>query len=189
MKIPSKLTVLVDSRERYPLLFPGAIKYYRVRGGDPNLIRVATKVEALKTGDYCLKGYDGCMIERKGSMRELQGNLFTKDYRRSKAAFTRLVEACDHPYILLDFPLSEMFQPTENVLEPERVLDALLDTIQEFGLGVLWPGPCKTVQSRTRLGELCVRLMLCHALQLAEPMDVKEMLDILLEKKDDTCGK
>lgn len=184
-KLPKKITVCVDNREKYPLLFPGVIKYYRTRGGAPDLIPLKIKVVRLDTADYLLEGMeDVCMIERKGAMRELLGNLFTKDFKRAKAVFTRMVEACEHPYILLDFPLSEMFTPTDHVPEPERVLDALLDTIQTHGMGLLWPGPCKTVQSRTRLGELCVRLMLSHSLrEPIGPVDVMTILDTVLEKK------
>lgn len=181
MKIPTSVTVLVDSREKFPLLFPQTVKYYQDRG-HYHLIRVEVETRTLHAGDYALAGYDDeVLFERKGSMQELLNNLFTVDRRRCTAAFLKLVEGCEVPYLLLDFPLGDMFKPTPYVVDPPRVLDALLDLSRSFGLRLLWAGNCKTASRRRELGELVLRVMLSHALNREMgPVDVDAIVDEVL---------
>ena len=187
MKPPSTITILIDSRERIPLLFPKSVKWHPDRSGKSHLILVKEKVVTLPAGDYTLEGYDDeSVVERKGSVREVLGNLFTKDRRRSVAAFQRLIEACEHPYLLLDFSLSEMFTVTEHVPNPMLVLDTLLADAGNLGVTLLWGGNCKPATSRRRLGEVVLRLLLSHALRRElGPIDIQGIIDDHFEIKEE----
>ena len=72
-KIPSEITIQVDTREQFPLLFPAIIQI-----GHPELtykkIPIAVKTERVKLdcGDYRLKEYPtDCIVERKASQLEI----------------------------------------------------------------------------------------------------------------------
>lgn len=160
----SFITVLIDTRERRPLFFPDRFEWFPVRGGRGTIVRVKSVRKRLSEGDYALKGFeDACLVERKGSMRELQTNLLGDDYTRSEAAFGRLASACRTPYLLLDFGVSEALKNSKYV-EYAPTLDALMKLIVRYNLNVLWAGNCKTHQSRRRLGELVLRTLLTYAL-------------------------
>lgn len=182
MMTPTTVTVLVDSRERYPLLFPKTVKWHADRSASPVLIQVHMEVRQLHAGDYALAGYDDeVLFERKGSMSELLQNLFTSDHRRCTTAFLKLVEGCEVPYLLLDFPLSDMFKRSPYVADPQRILDALLDVSRDFGLRLLWAGNCKQAGRRRELGELVLRVMLSHALNRdLGPIDVDAIVEDIL---------
>lgn len=103
-------------------------------------------------------------MERKGSVRELQTNLFTKDHKRSSAAFERLSSACTYPYLVLDIPPGNFLKPNQYVPQPGRVFDALSWTMHRYGLRLWMAGDCKKIGPRTRLGEQLTRVMLAHIL-------------------------
>jgi hypothetical protein len=177
-RTPRKITVLIDSREQYPLFFPETIEWYRTRSGKPQTIFLRTKLIRLPAGDYQLDGYDDAIVERKGCLRELRDNLLSDDYRRAKGAFVKLVEATDHPYLLIDETLGGVMTPTEHVAEPRMVIDALLDLAGAMGIRLLLVGGCKAAGARRMLGEFVVRLLLSHALRhKAEPVDLKAIIE------------
>ena len=69
-------TIIQDTREKKPLLFPGNLRLLDDKTLPTKrktvLVRIHTVKETLKTGDYLLRGYEGCtMIERKACLREI----------------------------------------------------------------------------------------------------------------------
>lgn len=159
---PRQITVLVDNRERIPLLFPKNLVWHPTRGGKGHLVKVVEKSTKILTGDYCLGGYkSGAVIERKGSLRELHQNLLTKDYRRFLSAIERLAE-CQFPYLLLDMTPGDLATVSEYVPDPSRVVDALMRIVAKYHLRLLFAGNCKYPLSRRRLGEQCLRIMMGH---------------------------
>lgn len=174
---PRNITVLIDTREKFPLLFPKTLDWHRGGRGRPHTFLVKTKTVRLPAGDYALLGYDEALIERKGSLRELSNNIFSLDARRSRAAFQKLIEATENPYLLLDLTLGEMMTATEHVQDAKIIVDALLDLTQELGLKLLIVGGCRAAGARRMLGEFVIRLLLSHAMaSKVGPIDVQALV-------------
>lgn len=169
--IPKTITVIIDSREQIPLLFPENILYYPDRSPDSRQIRIKTKVSKVDAGDYCLQPWykvldkHPCLIERKGANTELHQNLLTKDYKRFTAALDRLVSYCRHPYLLLDVAIADFWTIKEHCPNPERVWDCLIREVSSRGINLLWGCNAKHATSRRILGEQCLRILLSHALE------------------------
>ena len=163
------MTVLVDSRERFPLLFPASVLWYPTRAARPfYIIQILTKVVEMETGDYALKGYeDTCLIERKGAMTELMTNLCSKDYKRSHAALKRLAEATKHPYLMLEETPSGMLPSTypSNRPTPDRVVDAFIREVYGLKLSLIFVGRSRLPAHRRRLGHLMLKFMIGHAME------------------------
>jgi hypothetical protein len=180
--IPPGLDILVDTRERKPLLFPATTLWHEHRSGKPQLVSLEAVRREMWAGDYAIDGHeDTVLIERKGSLQELHGNFFSRDYRRAQAAFQKLIEATENAYLLLDITPSEMWTPTEYVPEPIRVFDALCGTIQKFGLRLVYAGHCKKPPARRKLGEQLVHLMAAHCFRGITP-DMptnQELMDLI----------
>jgi len=180
-KLPRTITLLIDSREQRPLLFPEILDWYQTRGGPVHTFTVRTKVVALPAGDYALDGYDDAIIERKGSLRELRNNFLSDDYRRAQAAFTKLTEATENPYLLLDIDLAELLTPSIEVEKPEIILDAFLDFAQASGVKLLIVGGCKRPVARCRLGGFVIRLLLSHCMRsIVGPIDISSIVDAIV---------
>ena len=167
IRVPRSMTLVVDSRERYPLLFPANIEWHVDRGlGDKKLIRIKHKVAKLDWGDYLLEGYSAnSAVERKGSLDELHQNLYTDDRERFLKAIRRLRENCRHPYLLLDVSPLDLWKPTPRANDPAAVWDALIDVVSMFGLGLLWGANAKLPGARRILGEQVLRILISHALR------------------------
>jgi ERCC4-type nuclease len=160
-----RLTVLIDTREKLPITFPASLKFWPDKGLRPVFIPVSTKKVTMKTGDYALKGFeDTCIIERKGSVRELHNNLLTKDWSRCQEAFKRLARATDYPYLLLEIPSPDFLKVTKDVPNPERVFDILTRLVHKYDFRLWFAGNCKHPRTRRALGEQMIRVMLAHAL-------------------------
>jgi ERCC4-type nuclease len=160
------LTVLIDSREKTPLLFPNMLEFWPDKGTRPKTLRVKSKVLKLDAGDYQLEGYEDCSIfERKGSLRELHNNFLTSDFPRFKEAIERLSSACLYPYLLLDIRPADMVRPTTDVPNPARVFDELCRCIHHYGLRLFYAGKPTSPTARRCIGSQVLRLMLGHALQ------------------------
>ncbi len=71
--IPTLVTVQIDTREKYPLLFPDIVKIANPERSYLMLpIQVVTQHIKLDSGDYRLKEYPtDCIIERKASQLEI----------------------------------------------------------------------------------------------------------------------
>lgn len=163
--IPRRLTVLIDKREKLPITFPASLKFWPDRGLRPVFIPVSTKKVTMKAGDYALKGFERtCIIERKGSVRELHNNLLTKDWARCKKAFDRLTVETANPYLLMEIPTPDFLRVTKDVPNPERVFDILARLVRSYHLRLWFAGNCKHPRTRRALGEQMIRVMLAHAM-------------------------
>jgi len=154
-----KVTVLVDSREQKPLLFPKIM----VAGGRGR--QIVTETVKLGAGDYMLKSYlhDGpCVIvERKASISEIFNNMLDpKDSRRQKRAFDKLVTACDYPILIIEGSVGSLSRVTKYAPDPALALDALLRETMVRGIHLWFVGECGMPAKRRMVGELIVRAML-----------------------------
>lgn len=166
-KTPRSVTLLIDSREKYPLLFPESVKWYEDHGvGDPKLIRVKTRIQELPFGDYCILGYESsACVERKGSLEELHQNLQTSDRARFIRAIEKMVKGCQSPYLLLDVAPLDLWKPTPRTQDPASVWDALCSVVVKYRLCVIWGASAKFPGPRRILGEQILRLLLSHSLR------------------------
>lgn len=161
--IPSKITVLIDSRERHPLLFPKWITVFPDRSCDVVHIEVETEMVTMPAGDYTLKGYDSvCIGETKRSLRELYNNVCTKDWDREVRALKRLSESCKYPLLIWEMTPSELFRPTSFVPDPQLVFDRWMQVVVRFNLRLMLAGVGRGPGPRRTLGEQMVRLMLAY---------------------------
>ena len=171
-RTPDKVTVLIDDREKFPILFPGYVRWFS-DPHSPHLIHVLTEKRRLVVGDYLLHECpDGCVVERKGSAVELAGNLVTSDRRRAVAAFRRLCSRCRRPVLVCDFSISDLQRELRpGGLMPGLVISELMRLLSDLDIGLVMPGPCKGPNVRRDLGALLVHMMLAEML---EPHDEKE---------------
>ena len=159
-RIPKKVTVLVDDREKYPFPFPINIRYFDERG-KPHLVKVLVERTRLTTGDYCLKeDMNGCVIERKGRASEIAGNLLTKDRARAVSAFKRLADESRYPVLLLDFPLGQLMGHEGGKPHPGEVASALARVMINNQISVLHVGTAASSPRRRKVGAIMIHLML-----------------------------
>lgn len=172
---PRSVTVEIDDREKYPVLFPPYVRWFDL-DGRPHLIRVETTRRRLAVGDYRLASApEGCVVERKGSLEELAGNLLTRDRRRCLSALLRLVRGCRQPVLLLDFSLpSALNVDGGSGPDPWQVASVLFHQVSSLGLQVFSCGACRGDGIRTRLGASLVMMMLAHAMQ-PRKLDSREL--------------
>lgn len=174
--VPKRLTVIVDSREKIPILFPTTISWWGMdQTAKKHEIVVETKTDTMFAGDYCLEFPKGvrhdrcCTIERKYKVSEIYTNLFTKDWDRCSRAFERLCQTgppSGDPgarYLLVESSPAEFrAYEREHDLPEGIIMDRLIQTACIFGLR-LWFTPGHAMPAaRRRLGEMMVRLMLGH---------------------------
>ena len=179
-KIPTEITVVVDTRERIPIKFPSIIRIvHPERPMERLLIKVKTRKIKLDYGDYRLAEYpDCCVIERKAGQRELLKNIFNpKDAVRQAKSFRKL-STCEFPYILIELTPEQVLRHTEHVRDPESLMHKLSLVFVKYGFHVLWmPWRArKTTYQRRQLGVFLAHLMLSCALQ--------KSLDVLPEVLD-----
>lgn len=182
-----KVTVTIDRNEKRPLRFPKTIRWYPSRGAKGQQVLVRTQTKVLPAGDYALAGFeDRCIIERKGSLRELAQNLLSDDWARANRAFGKLSLATANPYLMLECTPAELRKAEQWVQEPARVIDALAALIERFGFRLLLCGSVKTVQQKQTVGELMLRLMLAHAYHKEEDYT---QCDMVIEKMSSIQGQ
>ena len=161
--IPNKITVLIDSRERHPLLFPKWITVHPDRSGEEVHIEVSTEMVVMPAGDYAIKGYDAvCIAETKRSLRELYNNICTKDLGREVRALHRLSESCKYPLLIWEMTPSDLFRPSSFVPDPQLVFDRWMQLVVRFNLRLMLAGVGQGPGPRRTLGEQMVRLMLAY---------------------------
>lgn len=163
MHPPNPIVVQVDTREKRPLLFPKTVKlWFREK---PKILTVETEKTKLDAGDYRLKDFPNlCVVERKGSIRELYKNFFnTTDSRRQASAFGRLSKDSRYPYLLVQAATSELLSQSKHVPEPEHLLQRLTATLANYGLHMLVVPRTNTSASRRITGTVALHLMLGHA--------------------------
>lgn len=182
-KIPNEITIQVDTREQFPLLFPAMIKI-----GDPELtyrmIPVAVKVEKIKLdcGDYVLKEYPReCIAERKASQLEIYKNLNdSHDRIRQAKAFRKLTASCEHPLLLVEASPGELLGNNPRIKNPEIVAHRLSLAIAKYGFHVIFlPWKSRNSDTRRKAGTLLLHIMMGYALQ--KTFDVPP---VLLEETD-----
>jgi hypothetical protein len=151
----SPVEVWIDSREKRPLLFPATL---RLRGRTTPIVTIRKR---LPEGDYCLADSpEVCLVERKGSAREIRENFLGADRHRALRALKRLSKASKRPILLLEVTASELLTPTRYIETPGPLVQEMLDTLASLRIEVLLPGACNFPTKRRRLGEFIVRLML-----------------------------
>ncbi len=181
-KIPGEITIQVDTREQYPLLFPELIQI-----GHPELtykmIPIAVKTERIKLdcGDYRLKKYPAeCIVERKASQLEIYKNLNdSHDRIRQAKAFRKLVASCEHPVLLVEASPQELFGSDPHIKNPEIVAHRLSLAIAKYGFHVIFlPWKSRCGATRRKAGHLLLHIMMGYVLQ--KTFDVPP---VLLEEK------
>lgn len=156
---PRQVTVLVDSREKNPVLFPETIVMHM--GGHRYMVRVKTRIKKMDAGDYAVLGQTRrVLIERKGHLNELHQNLCTKDTDRFYRALTRFMEATQKPILLLDMTPADACRPTQYVEDPGAVMDRFYEMIANEDVRLIFAGSCKHPTTRRMLGEQLLRIML-----------------------------
>lgn len=181
-KIPSIITVQVDTREQYPVLFPNFVKIVHPELTH-KMIPIEVKVESVKLdcGDYRLKEYPKkCVVERKASQLELFKNLNeSHDRIRQAKAFRKLLSNCEHPILFVEASPTELLSDNPLVKDAEMVAHRLSLAIAKYGFNVIFlPWKSRNNSTRRKVGTLLVHLMLGYALK--ETFDVPP---ILLEEK------
>jgi hypothetical protein len=168
-KIPAEITIQVDTREQYPLLFPAIIQI-----GHPELtykmIPIAVKHERIKLncGDYRLKEYPAeCIVERKASQLEIFKNLNdSHDRIRQAKAFRKLVASCEHPVLLVEASPQELLGNNPHIKNPEIVAHRLSLAIAKYGFHVIFlPWKSRCGATRRKAGHLLLHIMMGYVLQ------------------------
>jgi hypothetical protein len=124
MKVPSKVVLITDKREKNPYVFPKGFIFTHQR--KDHFIEIEGSRAELVTGDYALQGFEGhAAVERKGSWNELATNLMTRDSWRASAAFTRLL-ALPHSLLALSFPVTSKVSAVRLDFPAYRVYDEFI---------------------------------------------------------------
>jgi hypothetical protein len=167
-----QIQVAVDTREQIPLLFPPSILWRPDRSPKSEReVQIEAVPVTLSAGDYRLKTINGglvanewqCTIERKGRVRELFGNLCTRDWTRAAKAFGKLAKLDGAKYVLVEAALNQfaMYERREE-LPSGLLLDRLIQVTSRLGLQLLFVPGGGVATNRRRLGAFVVRLMLGH---------------------------
>jgi len=175
-----KVTVLVDSREQIPLLFPDKIVWcpepYK-----PELVELEFERRELEAGDYCLKHCQHIVgTERKRSMDELAANLLTWDRARFRSAWSRFLGAYAYPVLYLEQPFSSAARDLKGKYEKITAPDVLSEFfrlgLEVSKLTVIWAGRSDAPGPRREAGANLVRLMLSYeyTYRMLNPVKKKE---------------
>lgn len=165
----------MDSREKLPLLFPANVKVWD--GDTCRIVTVKTERVALDAGDYRLaEAPTLCVVERKGSARELYNNLLSSDSTRQARAFGRLRDSSQFPFLLVQTAASGLLTQSEHTPEPERLLQCLARCLSRYGLQLLLMPQTSTSASLRVAGSFILQLMIGHMIHAgnaqAKPIDV-----------------
>ncbi len=166
--IPAKVTVQIDTREKFPVLFPETIFIAHPEMSFKQIpIAVAQEHVALPFGDYRLAEYpDLCVFERKASQLELFKNLMdSHDRIRQAKAFRKLVCGCKAPYLLIEASPSELLTVGSHVQYPEMLCNRLALAIAKYKLNVIFlPWKSRNANTQRKMGTLMLHIMLGWAL-------------------------
>ena len=172
--IPNIVTVQIDTREKFPLLFPEMVKVADPESALGSLpVAVQTERVKLDCGDYRLKEYpDLAVIERKASQMELFKNTCDpNDSVRQAKAFLKLANGCRFPYLLVEASPGHLFAAGDKVKNPDLIASRLSIALAKYRLRLLFiPGRSRDAAARRKMGALCAHIMLGCA--LAEAYDV-----------------
>lgn len=173
MHFPAKVKILVDSREKkgHELLFPPNIIWHPAMGHPERRTRIEIETRRLDAGDYLLANWPKvCIVERKGSGLEIWGNLMGRDRPRASKAFSKLSDACENAYLLIEGGLPQISRDllgsrirNLNITDVGPMWDALIHTIIHHHLHTIFTGPLTTPKSKRIVGDFVLRLLLSHA--------------------------
>lgn len=181
-----KLIVNVDSREKYPVLFPATIRIKE------QVFEVQSVISRLSYGDYSLScDPTGCVIERKGSQAELLTNLFDPiDMPRACRAFARLADYARRPVLLLDMRPSELLDTSRLApgFDPDDLLSRLYQVVAKYNFLLLFAGhnPDRRVLGRHLLSMMAHFALASGALILdSEPVknNLSKSQDLVLSPR------
>ena len=142
------LTVVVDSREKKALVFPKSVMVYDSLCGRPRRLLVSTVREKMEAGDYMLRGYEDVVrVERKGSYREVEGNMLTRDIERQVRAFKKLEGAS---------VFKGLFLETRGT---DEAMSLMLQLVKQFGVDVLWMPTGRSAGVKMEAGAMVLQYM------------------------------
>ena len=169
MPTPKGVTLLIDTREKRPLLFPERVLYYD-RDKKPHLVRVDTARLSLRTGDYALEGYaDRALVERKGSVRELCDNLLTGDRRRALSSLHRLAFGGTKSALLIEAKLSDFHPADPQLTGPPQALCELLRLASDYHIDLFFCGPLRAASTRRKLGTTVACWLIANVFDPPQP--------------------
>lgn len=165
MKLPRVLTVVVDSREQRPLLFPSTVALYSGRSRTPTVHEVRTEAAALREGDYILADFpDVGGVERKADLRELVGCLVAGN--RLEQQLRRMHRTYASPCLMLELGVGAMLGAHKQPPKAAAGLtyDRLCRLLIEMPTPILW-ATSSTPSAKKRGGEAVVRFLAAAAVK------------------------
>jgi len=162
MTLHKSYTIVIDTREKKPLLFPKNLVMLKPGGGQKSTtITLHTVREKLDTADYVLRGYERCCgVERKSGLRECRKNCLTKDRARFRRQLERLSNEFDHPVLLLEASVTQMLRSSSREFYPYKIVDALQRLCAEYSI----PIHLAQASDRRLTGEWAARTLINYAL-------------------------
>ena len=169
--IPDVITVQVDTREKYPMLFPSTIRVVHPSLQCKSvLVKVKTQKIKLDKGDYQLAEYpECCVIERKASQLELFKNLNeARDSIRQAKAFRKLATV-EYPVLMVEATPSELLRPRASkprIQQPELIVSKLALAVAKYGFHLYFiPWKSRSSVVRRKIGTMLVHMMLAYAIK------------------------
>jgi len=162
---PSTLTVEVDSREKYPFLFPETFKMKDRFTHRTRVIKVKVVKKALKSGDYRLAEFpNDVIIERKSGRRELHSNISSRDSRRQGRAFVRLKKACRYPVLVIEAKPGDFIEDDVVTGSGMLMTQNLCRVLAQQDFTVMFLPGNKRIKTRRALGLFLLHYMVAYAL-------------------------
>ena len=160
----SAYTILVDEREKRPLVFHSHLPVW-----DPSslpcspsmrTLALTTASKTLDTGDYVLQGHEaGTVIERKNSLSELANNLTRPEPRRRFIAELVRLQPFRRRILLLEGTPLSLIEDAAIATRSGRpsqpapiVRDLLLTVLRDYHVELMVL-PASTVSHRRAMGE------------------------------------
>jgi hypothetical protein len=156
-------TILIDTREKQPLLFPELI-------GARQPIRLRTENRKLIHGDYAVMGPQGdrldhvAVVERKKTWGELCVSLprFRARYR------------CTVRYLLLieeTVPLSIAVPgPAMLRLSVDRAIEDVINTLVEMNVSLALCGTTRSARTRRKVGQIAAQWLIAQTMSYWEDL-------------------
>jgi hypothetical protein len=162
----SLYTIVVDTREQRPLIFPPYLPtLVDAIQRTHTSVRLKTLPKKMETADYYVLGFpEAVVIERKGSLDEIAKNVLTSRGRKNLSAeFQRLKDQCRWPYVLFEGSAAVLARPTKRNPSPHLAIDGLLDLLLAYNVPMLLL-PSGSDTQRMRVGEYAARLLIRGAI-------------------------
>jgi len=163
VKLPRTLTVVVDSREQRPLLFPPTVALFRGKSRSPTVHEVRTESRTLREADYILADFPTAGgVERKADLRELVGCLVSND--RLRQQLTRMHQTYARPCLMLEATTAAALGAHKRPPKAAAglVYDRLCALLIDLPTPILW-ATSSTPTAKRRGGEAVVRFLAAAA--------------------------